>query len=326
MFARLEVKMAPVEAIATSATLRTVSCGNDVDRLVMSGGGVLGLMFCGAAKALDERGVFGSLKAFAGTSAGSIFAAAFAAGFAPDELASMIEDIDLMTLVDGFGTFAYSSWPALRLAGRAAGFAGAARRLVQMPWTLGLFEGAAFEAWFNALLERKLLRKRATFADLPKRLKVVATDLETTTSLVFSSDDTPDMSVAAAVRASISVPGAFRPIDRSVVDGGVVENYPLYVFGDSDADMDRVVGLKLVPQKAKGDPPAKWGAIEYLYAVVETFMAAIDRMYVADKYWKRTVPLKVPPGVGFLDFHMSAAQKRALVDAGYEQAMARFAQ
>jgi len=315
-------------ARARAAAVRTVSIGDDVDRLVMSGGGVLGLMFCGAARALVERGAFDRLREFAGTSAGSIFAAAFAAGYVPAELAQVIEDTDLMTLVDGFGAFADSPWAALRLAGKAMGFAGVARRIAQMPWTLGLFEGAAFETWFDALLEHKLkLGRRATFADLPKRLRVVATDLETTTSVVFSTEDTPDMPVAAAVRASISVPGAFRPIDRSIVDGGVVENYPLYVFGDSDADMARVVGLKLVPapSPAARDPPAKWGAFEYLYAVVETFMAAIDRMYVADKYWRRTVPLKVPEGVGFLDFHMTAEQKRALVDAGYEQAAARFA-
>lgn len=61
--------------------------------------------------------------------------------------------------------------------------------------------------------------------DLKIPLKIVATDIETGEKRVFSSGNIVD-----AIRASISLPGIFRPheIDGKLfIDGGVVSNLPL---------------------------------------------------------------------------------------------------
>lgn len=305
-------------------TTNTIRISSTVDRLVLSGGGVLGLMFCGAAQGIDKFYSFQNISDFAGTSAGSIFAAAFAAGYTPDEVTKIVEETDFMTLVDGFGYFSQSNWWLLRQVGNLMGYMGSFYRLAKMPWTLGLFEGNAFENWIDRILSKKTGIEHPTFHDLPKKLSVVATDLETTTGMIFSTDTTPNMTVSSAVRASMSVPGVFCPIDRCIVDGGVVENYPLYIFGDTDHDMDRVVGLKLISNSSSSSNKnnslrAQWGPLGYAYAVVDTFMAAIDRMYVADRYWQRTVPLMVPSGTSFLDFSLTKEQKKTLIDEGYRQ-------
>lgn len=54
--------------------------------LVFSGGGIKGLAYVGAIKALEEKNLFQKVKRFAGASAGAITAALLAIGMSPDEL------------------------------------------------------------------------------------------------------------------------------------------------------------------------------------------------------------------------------------------------
>lgn len=60
--------------------------------LVLEGGGVLGIAFVGAYKALREQGY--SVSRVAGTSAGSLMATLIAAGFSAAELETLAYAID----------------------------------------------------------------------------------------------------------------------------------------------------------------------------------------------------------------------------------------
>ncbi len=64
-----------------------------------------------------------------------------------------------------------------------------------------------------------------SFDQLPIPFRAVATDIVTGEKVVFASGD-----LAMAIRASMSVPGAFAPVrvdGRLLVDGGVVDNVPI---------------------------------------------------------------------------------------------------
>ena len=54
--------------------------------VVLSGGGINGMAFLGALKALDEKNLLGNIKTFIGTSAGSIMSAFIIAGYSFDEI------------------------------------------------------------------------------------------------------------------------------------------------------------------------------------------------------------------------------------------------
>jgi len=56
------------------------------ESLVFSGGGIKGLAYVGAIKALEEKQLFQNVKRFAGASAGAITAALLAIGMGADEL------------------------------------------------------------------------------------------------------------------------------------------------------------------------------------------------------------------------------------------------
>lgn len=94
----------------------------------------------------------------------------------------------------------------------------------------------------DRLLETmKLLTKQKQFQDLKIPLAIVATDLGSGQQVVFHEGD-----VAAAVRASVSVPGVFVPYQLNgtyYVDGAVINPTPIDVARQMSADIVIAVDL-----------------------------------------------------------------------------------
>ena len=89
----------------------------------------------------------------------------------------------------------------------------------------------------------QLLTQRKQFKDLRIPLSIIATNLRTGQEVVFNDGD-----VAAAVRASISVPGVFVPFqlgDDLYVDGAVTNPTPIDTVRKMGADVVIAVDLAL---------------------------------------------------------------------------------
>jgi NTE family protein len=198
--------------------------------LVLGGGGILGEAWMSAvltgleqAEGFDAR----ACGCYIGTSAGSIVAASLAGGLAPG--------IRL-----GRDPQSQSN-PAQRSeAGATAlrqAFAAAAERAGAAAAPLASLAFAS-TAVGGAMVRRAILRNvpdgRRSLAALGRmveqagvrwdgRLRVVAVDLGSGRRVAFGAPDAPAASVSAAVQASCSIPGVFRPVrigERSYVDGG----------------------------------------------------------------------------------------------------------
>ncbi|MBC2721188.1 MAG: patatin-like phospholipase family protein [Desulfosporosinus sp.] len=88
----------------------------------------------------------------------------------------------------------------------------------------------------------RLLTKDMSFADLKIPLAIVATDIETGELVVFREG-----SVAQAVRASISIPGFFKPYyyqGHLLVDGAVKNRLPVHIARDMGAEKVIAVDVK----------------------------------------------------------------------------------
>lgn len=99
----------------------------------------------------------------------------------------------------------------------------------------GLIAGHKIEAIIDLLTKGKIIE------ELDIRLGVVVCDLTTKTSVLLTSG-----SVAEAVRASISIPGIFQPVEKDghiLVDGGVLERVPAVEARSMGADI--VIGVEL---------------------------------------------------------------------------------
>ncbi|MDI3298479.1 MAG: patatin-like phospholipase family protein [Bacillota bacterium] len=210
--------------------------------LALGAGGLRGLAHVGVLQALGEAGL--RPAAIAGSSAGAIVAALYAAGWSPGEMEALARTLDARRLYDlavGPGRLAAA------LARWLLGEAGLPNGWLP-PYPLGLIRGERL----RRLLESWLGHRRFAELDLP--LAVIATDLTRGRRVVFASAGRaralaealeracpgPEVTVAEAVRASIAIPGLFEPYDWGqslLADGGILDAVP--------ADVLRAMGVQV---------------------------------------------------------------------------------
>lgn len=95
------------------------------------------------------------------------------------------------------------------------------------------------------------LSKHVLFRDLPTPLTIISTDVTGCTIKLYSTEKTPEDRVSLVVSSSISIPLLFQPSTKGelLVDGGIVSNYPTWIF-DSEREKNEggvvTLGYKLV--------------------------------------------------------------------------------
>lgn len=235
-----------------------------ITSLVFEGGGVKGIAYAGAYRVLKEKGLLDQLQWVAGSSAGAMAALMVALNFTPDELEAKLTEID-------FSEFA-EPLPNGKLA--TVKYILKNKRKVTSDINHGINDGKKLYHLTQNIVEEKTGNKNATFSDLKslndkknkdnnlekldklllnfKNLLVVVTNAAKKKSEIFSWETTPNLQLADAVLASMSIPIFFhiRYIDAEMhkidwnptpqkihsqkifayVDGGVLNNYPIDIF------------------------------------------------------------------------------------------------
>lgn len=189
--------------------------------LVLGGGGARGSAHVGVLKILEREQV--PICVIAGTSMGAVVGSLYAAGYRADEIESIVETVDWQDLFSDDPDRV--ELPMRRKEEQLRHLLGF--RLGFREGRITLPRGAIQGQKFMLMLRRLLLPvwDVEDFSKLPIPFKAVATDIVTGDPVVFGRGD-----LASAVRASLSVPGAFAPIrvdGRLLVDGGLVNNVPI---------------------------------------------------------------------------------------------------
>lgn len=172
--------------------------------LVMRGGGARGLALAGAWEVLVEAGFV--FTTFVGTSAGAITAALLATGATPEQLRKVLQPTNFRLFLDGW-------FPTISLLARG--------------W---LYKGDYFVQWMANSLYGLTGEKRTTMSSLPRRALVFAAGPELGLVTFDSLGANSTISVARAVRYSMSIPLFFRPDlfdGRRIYDGGMLANFPI---------------------------------------------------------------------------------------------------
>lgn len=225
-----------------------VLVGRPTVGLVLSGGGARGAAHVGVIRVLDELQI--PVDFVAGTSMGAIVGGLFASGMNADELAHFVETVDWSKLLTDLPPRAERSF---RRKSDDLGFL--------VDFDLGIDRsGLIFPAGFIQGQNLEIALKRLTlpvisiddFDDLPIPFRALATDIVTGEAVVMESGD-----LAAAMRASMSAPGIFKPVRRDgriLVDGGVANNLPIQIVREMGADILIVVdvGFPLLPEEQLG--------------------------------------------------------------------------
>ena len=205
--------------------------------LVLSGGGARGISHVGVLKVLEEARV--PVDFIVGTSMGAIIGGLYASGMSADELERELLAVD-------WGDVFERREPRQLLSQRRKEEDFALSPVLQLGFRDGEFRlptGAVSTRSLEMLLRRYTLSTRllATFDGLPTPFRAVATDMETGQAVVIDHGD-----LAAALRASMSVPGVFSPLEvngRILGDGGLVNNLPVDVARRMGADVVIAVNI-----------------------------------------------------------------------------------
>lgn len=177
--------------------------------LALSGGGIKGFAHAGALQALEEHGIKPDIMS--GTSAGSVVAALYSAGFKPIEICEFFED-------KKFSTFTQLTIPVS-----------------------GFFKPQKFADFIGEKIKYKNLE------DLPIPVRVVATDLDHGKSVVFDRGAIAERVMASATIPIVFEPTVIGGINY--VDGGIFKNFPVSVIRDDCETVIGVNVSPLVPTK-----------------------------------------------------------------------------
>ena len=213
--------------------------------VALSGGGAKGAAHIGVLKYIEEIGI--PVDYVAGTSIGSIVGGLYALGYSPDEMAKLIADMDWGLYMSNNVDRKYMSSERrefnnsyrLSVPFGTSGLQMKSRRLIS---TLpsGVIKGASLINLFSTLSIG--YSDSIDFNTLPIPFACVATDIRNGDSVVLHSGV-----FAKAIRASMAIPVLFSPIEwdgHLLVDGGLVNNFPVDVCLDMGADF--VIGVDVI--------------------------------------------------------------------------------
>lgn len=201
--------------------------------LVLSGGGAKGLAHIGVLKVIEEAGI--RVDYIGGTSMGAIIGSLYASGYTASQLDSIIKTTDFNILIqDAIPRGAMGFYEKKQ----------ASRYAVTLPFDdlkVGLPSGISKGQNVYNLLSKLLSHVSDVndFSQLSIPFLCIATDLETGQEVVIEDGYLPK-----AVAASGALPSLFSPVvidDRVLIDGGVVNNYPINHL--KEKGMDIIIGV-----------------------------------------------------------------------------------
>lgn len=213
--------------------------------LALGGGGARGAAHVGVLEALQQLRI--PVDCIAGTSGGAIVGGLYASGFTAQELQATLERPDLQASMAGQQPRSLLSYPdkQYQLEYLLHVEFGYARGRFFFPE--GIIAGGDPERILNVLT--LATQPNTDFSKLPIPFRAVATDIDTGAEVVLDHG-----SLAEAMRASMSVPGVYPPVQmdgRLLVDGGLVDNLPVDVARQMGADV--VIAVNVSTPLAKPD-------------------------------------------------------------------------
>ena len=220
--------------------------------LVLSGGGAKGMAHIGAIKIIEEAGI--PIDYVVGTSMGSIIGGLYSIGYTPEQMDSMVRKQDW-----GFLLSDQILRKDMNMQEREAD----EKYVISVPFnksaiqdlTGGLIKGQNISNLFSELTLG--YHDSLDFNKLPIPFACVSENIVKGEEYVFH-----DGVLSTAMRASMAIPGVFTPVrldSMVLVDGGVVNNYPVNVAKQMGADV--IIGVDVQSELRPANELENAGAI-----------------------------------------------------------------
>lgn len=320
--------------LCTASATRAQGCADTLSSrpkvgLVLSGGGARGAAHVGVIRLIEEMGI--PIDCVAGTSMGAIIGALYAIGYTADDMDSLLMVQDWRVLLSNDIPRTMQPY-ALRMDKRHyqvnipyennvptensaryqdAGIKVRKTSLRAFPKVMarpGLIDGQNLMNEFARLTFT--YHDSLSYHTLPRPFACVAADLVTGEPVVLDHGY-----LAESMRASMSIPGVFYPVYRGtqvLVDGGVVNNYPVDVARAMGADI--IIGVELNASRPAASELYSFSAI--FERLIGTLGTTLHERNVRDTDVLIRPRVRQFPVMGF-----DTVNLRQLVDIGYRTAL-----
>lgn len=269
--------------------------------LVLSGGGAKGLAHIGALKAIEEAGV--RIDYIGGTSMGAIIGALYASGYSATQLDSIFRVVDFDQLIQdeiprGAKTF-YEKETSERYA-LTLPF-----DKFKLSFPSGLSKGQNVYNLISSLTSH--VDSISDFTKLPIPFFCIATNVETGKQVLLDEGYLPRTLIASG-----ALPTIFSPVqigDELLIDGGVINNYPVDEILARGADV--VIGVDVQDDLRRRDK---------LRSAFDVLVQVNNYRTIADMVAKREkTDIYIQPNI--TDFTVvSFSEGKEIVKAGEDQA------
>jgi len=299
------------------------------ENLSLEGSSSKGIVYVGALLALREEKILGGIKRFAGTSAGALVAALLALDFSVEEIYISMKTLlkTIQCLGDGISLM----------------------ELLRLYTKYGANNSDPIEDVLREVIGKRFnpeITLKEAYDITGKYLVIVTCNVNRQSPVYLHAKSFPNVKVVDALLASISIPLFFIPRKYNFlgdedyyVDGGTVDNYPIWVFNDLEKlmsgkledmqciDKDEIspttLGLKIMSpmEKNTGGSGVRKdinSLVPCIAAVINSMILQIERAHISESYLKQTIGLRVPK-MGFTDFKFSEEDLIHLIDIGYKQ-------
>ncbi|UKM65913.1 patatin-like phospholipase family protein [Flavobacteriaceae bacterium GSB9] len=209
--------------------------------LVLSGGGAKGLAHIGVLKVIDSLGI--KVDYVAGTSMGAIVGGLYAAGYSGNQLDSIFQSVDFDNIINDDLPRASKAFYERDNSERYAVTLPFNNFKVKLPSALSRGH-VAYDLLTKLMLPVSQVND---FEKLPIPFFCIATNVESGKQVVLDKGN-----LAQALMASGALPSLFQPVvvkDEILIDGGVVNNYPIDELRDKG--MDIIIGVDVQDGLAK---------------------------------------------------------------------------
>lgn len=266
---------------------------------ILGGGGIRGCSYTGVLKAIEELNL--EITGWAGSSIGAVVATLYASGYTADEIDTVFKEINM----DFFKDINLS-----------------------LGKDFALSKGGYFYDWIKDKIESKFYGANyikgkmppVTFKNLDKDIVIFSVNLRYLNFYEFSKQKTPDAEIAGAVRASVSMPGLYKPVldgKDCLVDGDLVKCAPLWRVSDTIKNIDtRILEFRLEDNETEKNIS---NTATYLNAVYNT-ISGFATDYIIDLYKDKDkfdyIKINLPD-ISVVDFMISADKKAEMARIGY---------
>lgn len=292
-----------------------------IKNIAIQGGGIRAIAYVGALKELSDQNKLNTVLRFAGTSAGALVASLLAVGYTVGELITLMSAMDIRKFKMGYNPFRIFT-------------------------KYGIHSGNYILSFVRDAIAKapgKNFRASSTFRELhekgAKELYIFATNMNDLSIMEFSFTNTPDLPVAEAVRASMSIPIYFKAwrfsepshSEHLYADGGIAYNYPLSFF-DSERFLpageivnSEAIGLYLQTPKTvtKFLRPLGFNTpVHYIAHLFETLLKAQSIDFGMEPEMENRTIIIDDLGIAATDFAITSEDQQRLVASGKKAAQA----